>query len=250
MILAESTWQEVRDVDRERVCIIPTGSLEQHGPHLPLFTDSLLADGIARLAEAKCPEKSLLFPCLWLGCSMHHMAMDGTATASMATYCSALKDTIESGIHHGFRKFFVVNGHGGNAEPNGVALRELKGEHPNLTFAHCGYYQLIGPQGELTLTGPAKTIQHACEAEASMMMHLHPDLVRQNRLRDDGLKMQPPAPEGLAIIQHFDEITEEGSKGYASKANAETGRRLVELAVAGVVKAIEHLHAGYFMVGE
>src|SRR5438477_139637 len=207
MVLAESTWQEVRDADREMVCVIPTGSLEQHGPHLPLFTDTLLSTGVAKLVEAQRKDKVLLYPGVWLGCSSHHMAMDGTATASSGTYMSVLDDIIESGIAHGFRKFLLLNGHGGNTEANGIVLRELKSDYLNHVFAHCGYYQLIGPEGEKLLKGPLKSIRHACEAEASMMLHMHPELVRKEKLRDDCLKMEPEAPAGLNIIQHFDEIT-------------------------------------------
>lgn len=229
------------------VCVIPTGSLEQHGPHLPLFTDTLLASGVAALAEKQRPDITLLYPAVWLGCSGHHMAMDGTATASSGTYMSVLSEIIESAIAHGFEKFLVLNGHGGNTEQNGVALRELKAGYPTHVFAHAGYYQLIGNEGEKLLKGPLKSIRHSCEAEVSMMMHLHPELVRKEKLRDDGLTMQPQPPANLNIIQHFDEITEQGSFGFATYASAETGKGLIQLAVAATVKAIEHLHGGYAM---
>lgn len=251
MVLAYATWQEVRDWNPNAVCVIPTGSLEQHGPHLPLFTDSLLSTGVAMRAESRCPEQAILFPGIWLGCSAHHMAMAGTLTASAETYIRVLCDVVDCASAHGLRKFLVVNGHGGNTEPNGVALRELKRKYPDHLLAHCGYFSLI-PQHVLdkTLTGPIKGIRHACEAETSMMMFLHPELVRTDRLRDDGLAMQPAAPPGLNIIQPFDEITEAGNFGYATLASPEKGERLIEAAVQGVVGAIKHLHDGYVMVGQ
>jgi len=249
MVLTHSTWQEVRDFDRNAVCLLPTGSLEQHGPHLPLFTDSLLSTGVARIAESRCPEEALLFPGVWLGCSAHHMAMAGTLTASAETYVRVLYDIVECASSHGFRKFLLVNGHGGNTELNGIALRELKRRYPNHMLAHCGYFSLI-PQEVLDahLQGPIKGIRHACEAETSMMMHLHPDLVRLERLRDDGLVMEPPADDGVKFIQPFDEITEEGSFGYATLATAETGAALIEAAAQGVVNAALHMASGYTMV--
>jgi creatinine amidohydrolase len=250
VILERCTWQDVRDADREMVCLIPTGSIEQHGPHLPLATDTLLSTGVARLVEAARPNKALLLPGIFLGCSSHHMGFPGSLTASFETYAAVLAETIGCGLHHGFRKFFVLNGHGGNTEPNGTTLRDLKDSHPNCVFAHAGYFSFI-PQSILDrLSGPLKGIRHACEAEASMMMHLHPDLVRTDRLRDDGLKMDPPPPAGLNYIQPFDEITQEGSFGYASLASAETGKMLIESAVDGVSRAVDHISAGYFMVGD
>lgn len=245
MILGNCTWKEVEKIDRDAVCLIPTGSLEQHGPHLPLLTDTLLSTKVSEMAEARRQSVTLLFPGVWLGCSSHHMAMAGTCTASVGTYVAVLSEIIESALRHGLNKFFVVNGHGGNTEPNGIALRELKSAYPNALFAHAGYYSLIGKAGESVLKGPLKTIRHACEAEASMMMYLFPELVRMDLLRDDGLEADPPPPEGLTAIHHFDEITEEGSWGYATFASEETGRLLVEAAVAGVVGAIDHLYAGY-----
>lgn len=250
MILGEATWQEVRDFNRDAVCLFPTGSLEQHGPHLPLLTDTLLSTSVAGLAERERQETSLLYPGIWLGCSAHHMAMAGSATASVSTYVSVLSEAIESAIHHGFRKFFVVNGHGGNTEANGVALRELKRFQPNLVFAHADYYGLIGTAGEQVLTGPLKSIRHACEAEASMMLHLYPDLVRKDKLRDDGLVSTPPAPVGLKTIQTFDEVTDEGSFGFATYATPEKGKALIEMAVEGVAKAIDYLYNGYCFIGE
>ncbi len=250
MILGESTWQEVRDFDKEAVCVFPTGSLEQHGPHLPLLTDTLLSTKVCSLAEKETKLISVLYPGIWLGCSAHHMAMSGSATATVSTYVSVLSETIESAIHHGFRKFLVVNGHGGNTEANGVALRELKHYQPNLSFAHADYYGLIGPHGENVLTGPLKSIRHACEAEASMMLFLYPDLVKSEKLRDDGLKSVPPTPIGLKTIHSFDEITDEGSFGYATYASAEKGKQLIDLAVKGVVGAIQYLYNGYYFAGD
>lgn len=248
MIVGESTWEEIRDFDKEAVCLIPTGSLEQHGPHLPLFTDTLLSTGVAHRAHAERPTKSLLYPGIWLGCSSHHMSFAGTATASIATYSAVLTEVIECAMAHGFRKFFVVNGHGGNTEPNGTTLRELKRSYPNHVFAHCGYFSLIAADRLATIMqGPLKTIRHACEAEASMMMYLHPELVREARLRDDQLGMSPAAPSGLNYIQTFDEITEMGSSGYATLATREKGEQLIGLAVEGVVQAIDHIFAGYVM---
>lgn len=250
MRLGYSTWREVQGIGRERVCLIPTGSLEQHGAHLPLFTDSLLVTRIAELAEQERSERVLLFPTLWLGCSQHHRAMAGTLTASMGTYQSVLCEVVECALQDGFYKFFVLNGHGGNTEPNGVALRELKARHPHGVFAHAGYFHLIPEEAQARiLEGPFKKIKHGCEAETSLMLHFYPELVRRENLRDDHLKMVPEAPAGLSYVQHFDEITEGGSLGYATLASEAKGRELARLAVEGVVRAIDHLYEGYVMTG-
>ncbi len=246
MKLADMTWPEVDALSKKVVVVIPTGSLEQHGPHLPLFTDSILATGVAAAAEAVIPDKVLLVPTLWLGASAHHMAFAGSLTASFETYIAHIQDVVGSLIHHGFQRFFLLNGHGGNAEPNGIAMRKLKAQCPNLVFGHSGYYTFCEQEAAHVLEGLTKTIRHACEAEASLMMHLRPDLVRKDKIRDDGLACDPPI-QGL--VHHFDEITEQGSLGYASYATADKGRILFDAAVAGVVKNLSAIYDGYVFVG-
>lgn len=244
MILKEMTWTEVEATSREVVVLIPTGSCEQHGPHLPLFTDSILATAACEAIEKALPEQTLLTPCLWLGASGHHLAMAGTLSASFPAYMGALQSVVESLLPHGFHKFYVINGHGGNTEPNGVALRELKLKYPSATFGHHGYFHFIGSEIESIMEGPLKQIRHACEAEASMMMHVAPHLVRMEKLRDDGLRSNPPVQ---GVIHHFDEMTEQGSFGYAILATAEKGKQLFELAVKGCVREIKALADGYVL---
>lgn len=246
MILRNLTWLDVEAADRDVVVLIPTGSCEQHGPHLPLFTDSILATAAAGAVESRLPGKVLLTPTLWLGASGHHLAMAGSLSATFPSYMGSIQSVVESLIPHGFHRFYVLNGHGGNTEPNGVALRELKARYLNCTFGHAGYFSFIGPEIADIMEGPLKEIRHACEAEASLMMHIAPDLVRMDKLRDDGLEAHPPVQ---GVIHHFDEMTEQGSMGYATLATAEKGRRLFELAVEGCVREIEAIADGYVLVG-
>lgn len=246
MKLAEMTWPEVEALDRSVVVLLPTGSLEQHGPHLPLFTDSILASAVAEGVEARLPGKTLLAPTLWLGASGHHLKFPGTLSASFEAYAGALDSVVRSLIPHGFGKFYVLNAHGGNTEPNGIALRALKAEFPDLSFAHSSYSALIRPLIAETLEGPLKEMRHACEAEASLMRHVRPDLVREDLLRDDGLQADPPL---AGVVHHFDEITEQGSFGYASLATAAKGRVLFEGAVHAAAREVEILADGYVLRG-
>jgi creatinine amidohydrolase len=244
MVLARMTWKEVAEASREAVVVIPTGSLEQHGPHLPLFTDTILVTAVAEAVERELGDRALLTPALWLGASGHHLAFPGTLSASFEAYGAAVESVVESLAPHGFRKFFVLNGHGGNAEPNGVALRRLKARHPNLTLGHGGYFAFAGAVMGEVLEGPLKEIRHACEGEASLMLHLAPELVRTALSRDDGLYPVPPL---TGVVHTFDEVTEEGSFGYATLASAEKGRRLFEACVAGAVANLRALADGYHL---
>lgn len=246
MKLAELTWPDVEALSRDVVVVIPTGSLEQHGPHLPLFTDSLLATAVANAAEERLRDEVLLTPTLWLGASGHHLRFPGSLSADFDGYMSAIESIAESLLPHGFHKFYVLNGHGGNISPNDVAMRRLKARHPNATFGHRGYYAFAEAAIAEALEGPLKGMRHACEAEASLIMHLHPELVRKERLRDDGLVTEPPVQ---GVVHHFDEMTEQGSFGYATLATAEKGRRIFEAAVAGVVEELRAIATGYVLRG-
>lgn len=246
MKLAELTWPDVESLSREIVVLIPTGSLEQHGPHLPLFTDSILVTEVATAVEKVLPAQVLLTPTLWLGASGHHLKFPGSLSASFETYEGAILSVVESLEPHGFRKFYVVNGHGGNTSPNDVAMRKLKQRFPTLTLGHSGYFGFCEEATADVMEGTFKGMRHACEAEASLMMHLRPELVRTERLRDDGLLTEPPV---RGVVHHFDEMTEQGSFGYATLATAEKGRQIFDAAVQGLAKELETVATGYVLRG-
>ncbi len=246
MILADMTWKEVDALSRETIILIPTGSLEQHGAHLPLLTDTLLATAMTNAVEKRVSEMVLLTPCIWLGASGHHLNFAGTCTASMEGYVLALKAVIESMMHHGFHRYLVINGHGGNNEPNGVTLRSLKEKNNNLTVGHTGYYTFGEAVIKEVLEGPAKGIQHACEAETSLMMHLYPDKVRTDKLRNDGLRSEPVT---TSLVRMWDEMSEEGVLGYASLATAAKGKTIFEACVDGIVSEVQAIHSGVVYVG-
>ena len=228
------TWPEVEAVDRETTVLIPTGSIEQHGPHLPLETDTRLVTAVAEAVEART--EVLLTPTLWLGCSAHHLGFAGSLTASFPGYQAGLEAVVRSLAAHGFRRFYVLNGHGGNASPNDVVLRTLKAELPNLALGGSGYAAFAADAVREVSTGPQKELRHADEAEASLMLHVAPELVRLERAYDDGLV---PEPYVKGLVEPFDAITERGALGYPSFATAAKGRAIFEAAVAGVATELE-----------
>ena len=244
--LHEATWQTADTFSRDGVVVIPTGSLEQHGPALPLFTDSLIVTAVAERIESKLQDRVLLTPTLWLGASAHHLGFCGTLSASFSAYQLAIESFVESLLGFGFHKFYLLNGHGGNTEPNAIVLRHLKQSHPEVTFAHRAYYDFAQSCISETLTGPLKQMRHACEAEASLMLHLHPGLVQIELLRDDGLAPSPPIS---GLVHHFDEITEQGSFGFATLANAEKGEKIFDAACSGLVSDLSALANGYVLRG-
>lgn len=240
MKLAHLSWPDVENLSRDIVVVIPTGSCEQHGDHLPLFTDSLLVTSVCEAVDAGMAANILLTPTLWLGASAHHLPFPGTLSASMDGYIDAVQQVVESLAGHGFWKFYIVNGHGGNTSPNDIAVRNLKEVHPNLLIGSIGYFEFAASKCEEIMDGRYKEIHHACEAETSLMMHLHPDLVRADKLGKDGLVRPVPG-----MCHAFDEMSERGSIGDSDLATAEKGKQLFDAAVAGLSEALGTLFSGY-----
>jgi creatinine amidohydrolase len=245
MLLADMSWPEVNDLDREMVVVIPTGSIEQHGPHLPVATDTLIATAVANGVHQAIPDKVLITPTVFLGASGHHLPFSGTLSASMDGYQSELLAIVRSLHAHGFFKFFFLNAHGGNTELNGIVTRILKEGNRQLWVGHRGYYSFIEKEIAETLEGPFKAIRHGCEAETSLMLHLHPEKVRRDKIQDDGLIPSPPV-EGMTHM--YDEVTQRGSNGFATLATAEKGKFLFELGVKRVVENFETIHSGYTLL--
>lgn len=248
MLLSELTWPEVSALDKaSTVVLIPTGAVEQHGPHLPLGTDTYLATAAAQEIAAACPDIALVTPCLWMGASLHHMPFPGTVSASFEGYAEALRRAVASLADHGFIKFMAVNGHGGNCDSNRIVFRQLRHERPTLQLAAANYFDFIEP-GLLdsTMEGPLKSIRHACEAETSLMLHKHPSLVRVKKLRNDGLAAYPDIP---GLVSNFDEITEQGSFGFATLASAQKGEAFWASIIQNGAKAVRDFSAGFAYLG-
>src|SRR5437899_11982559 len=126
MNLADLTWPDVDALSRDTPVVFPVAALEQHGRHMPVFTDSLLMGEIARRTETALGAGALFAPLQWLGNSHHHLDFPGTLSASPRVYLDLLKDLATCFISHGFTRIVFVNGHGGNIVPGQQALFELK----------------------------------------------------------------------------------------------------------------------------
>jgi creatinine amidohydrolase len=179
--LAEMTRDEVRMASEDAVIVIPVGSIEQHGPHLPLATDTLLAEAVladaTRLLEADGDVPLVLAPTLPVGSSPHHL-FAAAMSLQPTTLLSVLNDVLESLITSGFTRLFILNGHGGNEECVQLAVKEVVLRHP-VAAAACSYWALGGTGSHVR---PEITPGHAGWFETSLMLASNPELVRRDRL--------------------------------------------------------------------
>ncbi len=143
MLLENLTWPEVKRLKpATKIVVLPLGSFEQHGPHLPLTTDTDIVTAVARGVEAARPSKVLCLPTLWPGHSTHHLFFPGTLSVSQMPYIELVRELCASIVNFGAKKVFLLNGHGGNDVPLRAALRELKSRFPKVRFVFASYWTL------------------------------------------------------------------------------------------------------------
>lgn len=225
MKLGELAWPDVEALDRDKIVILPVGSFEQHGRHLPLMTDTMIVTALAEKVEADHPEQVLLLPTLWVGYSAHHVGFPGTVTVEPTTYIDLLCQILQPLIELGFRKILALNGHGGNEGPVRIALRQMRRR-----FSHVKDLYLVA----MSDWTAAPQMLHACELETSLMLYLRKDLVRmedaQARVRafhSDFYSFDFDKPDLVQLEYSFKEVTETGALGHPELASAEEGERLL-----------------------
>jgi creatinine amidohydrolase len=254
MLLKHARWPDLPALSK-RIFVVPLGSMEQHGKHLPLFTDSLIISLISDRVEQLCSDKTVLLPVQWLGHSPHHRRF-GCVSLDLMPYVEMIRGICRSLVAMGARRILLLNGHGGNEIPCKAALRELKSEFEplrDLYIAYATYWSLAAEEFQAIRESPPGGMGHACEMETSVLLAKHPDLVDTAKLTRGGpseeggyltidmLKGQP-----FYMVNEFDEFSETGVIGLPEFANAEKGERFVEAAAQAVVRFLTQFESWDF----
>jgi creatinine amidohydrolase len=230
---------------------VPTGAIEQHGPHLPLDTDTFLCTSVATAAaERACGGGPVLVtPAVSFGSSEHHMAFAGTVTLRTETFRQAVAEICASLARHGFRRLLVVNGHGGNTALLAAAIQQLGFEAP-VHAVTVDYWTLARDViADVRDSGPGG-MGHACEFETSLMLHLRPESVRRDRIvreivapRHSHEQFDLFEKSGLSAHWKTHELSHSGVMGAPDLATEEKGRRLFDACVEGLAALIEELRS-------
>ncbi|WP_435335314.1 creatininase family protein [Haloarchaeobius sp. TZWWS8] len=242
MQLAAHTTSTFADrLDEAEVALLPVGSVEQHGPALPLGTDFFAAEGVAEAVGER--DDTVLLPTLPVGVSEHHRQFHGTLWTEPETFEDYVFDVVQSVASHGVRKAVVVNGHGGNTEALQRAARRLR--RAEIAFAApWSWWSNLGGLEE-ALFGTSG-IGHADELETSMMQHLRGEHVREDRL-DEAESGAAPAwgksVHGAEVGFDTVDFSESGAVGKPTKGSAAAGEQLFE-------RATEELDALVDWLGE
>jgi creatinine amidohydrolase len=238
-------WGDLRSnqfphgASHDAIAILPVGSTEQHGPHLPVQVDTLLAFEIAKLAAASphLPMSVQVLPALWISMAEHHMEMPGSLTLDLATLHAFLRCVVRSLQRQGYTRVLVLNGHGGNISAL-VAVTDAISVELDIAVVSVTYW-LAAAETFATILEAQANLLHACEAETSMVMHLRPDLV------DGKAALASTAPAtgflGRAGSHRWRPISHwscNGVVGVPALATATKGEKLLNAAAAAVADCL------------
>ncbi|RMG38580.1 MAG: creatininase family protein [Planctomycetota bacterium] len=248
------TWPEINDaVELGKVCIVPCGAVEQHGPHLPLDVDLICPQGIAYGAAREAPQDILVLPVVAYGYTGHVMDFPGTINCHFEHFIHMVLDITKSLAYHGFKKIILLNGHGSNM-PN----LDLVARRTNLeTDAECvltAWWQLLTVDPEFLPNWRESRfpggIAHACELETSLYLFLDEENVRKDQIRNGTISFnEEGSPFNYVdlygqgpgtVVSWTSSYSDTGVLGEAELASVEKGRRAYEEAVRQLVRFVRY----------
>lgn len=231
--LEELTWLEVKSAigDGFDTVVFAVGSTEQHGPHLPLSTDTVIGEWLAQ-ATASRHGRALVGSAIRVGCSEHHLAFPGTISVKSETLQGLLTSYTETLVKHGFRRVVIIPSHGGNFEDVAKVVGELRRRLPEkqiVTFADLKKLVAVSHQASAHFgISAAASGAHAGEFETSIMLFLCPELVHMERA-EEGFTgdIEPLIPD---LIQHgLAKVTTNGILGDGRLADASRGESYLQV---------------------
>jgi len=230
--LDELTREEFKNVlNFVKAAVIPLGSIEQHGPHLPMKHDLASVLYVARRAvERVFPKVILVPPPLNIGISPHHLGWPGTLTVSSETFMNVVFDVCKSLRRHGIGKVILLNGHGGNIPAIRLVGYRIRDEL-DMKVAALSYWDII-PKEFLEKFLVEACPGHAGEFETSIALVIHPELVRKDLIFKPGAR--PKYLEHMILNQ--EEIYPAGVDLDPSLASREKGEKLLEIIVGELEK--------------
>ena len=225
--LFEMTRPEVEQAIAAAVdtVVVPLGSTEQHGLHLPLGTDAILGEALGdRVARAL--GNALLAPGITIGCSEHHMDFAGSLTLSKETFSAVVADVCRSLARHGFGHIALIPTHGGNFAPLAKAVKTIRPELSGVNLI--AYTDLMGFMNEIFRVSKTRKVTpeqaggHSGEFETSLMLSVRPDLVAMDEAQA-GYVGDPFSIAALVFEKGFRAATENGVLGDPGDASAANG---------------------------
>ncbi|MGW7521681.1 creatininase family protein [Streptomyces sp. NPDC054796] len=214
------------------VAVLPVGSFEQHGAHLPLTTDTLVASGISQALAAAYP--LLLLPPITIACSHEHAGWAGTVSISSRTLSAVITDIAESLARSGIQHLVLVNGHGGNYVLSNIVQEANVGTPRMALFPRREDWELA--RGTARLDSSGHDDMHAGEIETSLLLHLWPEQVRDGYAEADHLADRPHL-----LVHGVTPYTSTGVIGQPSLATATKGQAVLSVLTSSFAETLTAL---------
>ena len=219
------------------VVILPLGSLENHGWHLPFGTDALTAYLVALDIAARLPKTGVLPPVNY-GMSEHYKSFSFTVSLQFDTETAIIRDILELVYREGIRKVFIMNGHDGNIAPIEVAARTAKVAHSDFKIVSLdAWWKMVGDVLPPDFFDVWNGLGHAGEGETSICLELFPELCEPSKAKG----VVPHLPPHVDVKWTFNELTNVGASGDPTKATLEKGKKMRETSGYTVVGILTDL---------
>lgn len=253
-LYSDLTWPEVnKAVEQKKVVLLPIGSTEQHGPHLPLDVDNLIATSVCLEAGRRAPDKILVAPAISYGYNIHALDYPGTMHVGHEHLLGYCLDVCKSFAFHGFKRIVIVNGHGGNSAVLELVSRRAILETDALVTSFM-WLSLLGKDPSFIPSVRESVFPggsgHACEIETSLYLHLAGEKVQMGKAKDHIAWYNQKGTSAfqwgdlfgggpVSVFEWASTFLEDGVFGQPTLATAEKGLRIFEETVGHLVQFVE-----------
>lgn len=231
---------------QEALFILPVGSTEQHGYHLPVGTDTFIVDKIAKEAAGKARGRQvIILPTIWSGVSWHHMDFPGTITISCSTLITLVREICKSLRNHGAEIVLILNGHGGNRSSLEVAVTEI-GKDLLWSPILVTYWHFIKDKISQICPDFSTSSGHSCELETSLMLYLFPEHVIKEKFTKGIVRGDLCSPHMFRdnlvfLFKKYVDYSPSGVIGDPFLSSKEKGQEIFEFVTDRIAELIESL---------
>ena len=245
------TWPEMKEViARQPVCLLPIGSVEDHGKHLPLDVDNFLIGSMCEDVARRIPDEVVLLPHIPYGFEDHHMSFPGTITVRPEHLEGFVLDVALSLAHHGFRKILIADGHGSNMPILDMVARKTILQSDALCACFLWPSLISETLKQTRQSQYPGGMSHACELETSVYLYLNADVVQMDKAEKEigfhpskyywhDLGGGPP----VRMVEWWSRISQSGTIGDPTVATRDKGKRWFEATVAAMIEFIREFRA-------